>query len=106
MLDFCRLNTPLAVLPCATVSEMAAGKAWSIGDNELVGGGGGGVVDGGGGGVVDGGGGGVVEGGGGVVDGGGGGGGVVPAAVTVVVTGIRKRVDTPGPDSPMYTTPE
>ena len=86
------MNTPVAVLPFAAVSDRADGKAWSKGVNEPVGGGGGG-------GVVDGGGGGVVE-GGGVVDGGGGG-GVVPAAVTVVVTGMRKRVDTPGPDSPM-----
>jgi hypothetical protein len=63
-----------------------------------VGGGGGGVVDGGGGGgvVEGGGGGGVVE-----VGGGGGGGGVLPAAVTVAVTGMRHVVDTPGPDCPM-----
>ena len=102
MLDFCRLNTPVAVLPFAAVSDRADGKAWSKGVNEPVGGGGGGGVaaaGGGGGGVVDGGGGGVVEGGGGVVDGGGG--GVVPAAVTVVVTGMRRRVETPAPDSPM-----
>ena len=97
MLDFCRLNTPVAVLPFAAVSARADGKACSIGINEPVGGGGGGVVDGGGGG------GGVVD-GGGIVEGGGG--GVVPAAVTVVVTGMRKSVDTPGPDSPRYTTPE
>jgi hypothetical protein len=73
-----------------------------MGVSEPLGGGGGGVVEGGGGG-------GVVEGGGGggVVDGGGGGGvaegggGVVPAARTVVVTGIFNRVDVPPPDSPM-----
>ena len=97
MLDFCRLNTPVAVLPFAAVSDRADGKAWSKGVNDPVGGGGGGVVEcGGGGGVVDGGGGGVVE-GGGVVDGG----GVVPTAVTVVVTGMRQVVETPGPDCPI-----
>ena len=97
MLDFCRLNTPVAVLPFAAVSARADGKAWSKGVNDPVGGGGGGVVEGGGGGgVVDGGGGGVVE-GGGVVDGG----GVVPTAVTVVVTGMRQVVETPGPDCPI-----
>ena len=99
MLDFCRLNTPVTVLPFAAVSESAGGKACSMGVKEPVGGGG--VVEGGGGGVVEGGGGGgvVVEGGGGggVVEGG----GVVPAATTVVVIGIRKRVDTPAPDSPI-----
>ena len=99
MLDFCRLKTPDPLLPCGTVIESADGKACNMGVNELVaGGGGGGVVEGGGGG-------GVVEGGGGggvVVEGdGGGGGAVVPAAVTVVVTGMRYVVDTPGPDCPM-----
>ena len=100
MLDFCRLNTPVAVFPFAAVSESADGNAWSKGVNDPVGGGGGGVVAGGGGGGVVAGGGGVIEGGGGVVDGGGGG-GVVPAAVTVVVTGMRHVVDTPGPDCPI-----
>ncbi len=77
-------------MPFAAVSDSAAGNALSKGVNDPVGGGGGGVVDGGGGGV----------------GGGGGGGGVVPAAVTVVVTGMRQVVETPGPDCPMYTTPE
>ena len=98
VLDFCRLKTPDAVLPFAAVSESAEGKAWSMGVSEPVGGGGGGVVEGGGGG-------GVVEGGGGggvVLEGcGGGGGGVVLVAVTVVVTGIRQVVDTPGPACPI-----
>ena len=89
----------MAVFPFAAVSASADGNAWSKGVREPVGAGGGGVVDGGGGGVVAGGG-GVVEGGGGVVEGGGGG-GVVPAAVTVVVTGMRHVVDTPGPDCPI-----
>ena len=102
MPDFCRLNTPEAVLPFAAVSESAGGKACSMGVKEPVGGGGGGVVvEGGGGGVVDGGGGGGVMleggGGGGMVEGG----GVVPAAMTVVVIGIRKSVETPSPDSPI-----
>ena len=66
---------PDTVVPCAAVRESADGNAWSNGVNELVGGGGGGVVDGGG--------------GGGVVDGGGGGGVVVPVAVTASDTGIR-----------------
>jgi len=97
----------VAVFPFAAVSDSAAGNALSKGVNDPVGGGGGGVVDGGGGGVVaGGGGGGVVDGGGGGVVEGGGGGGVVPAAVTVVVTGMRQVVETPGPDCPMYTTPE
>ena len=94
VLDFCRLKTPDAVLPFAAVSESADGKAWSMGVNEPVGGGGGGgVVEGGGGGVVDGGGGGgvVLEGGGG------GGGGVVPVAVTLSATGMRKVCDPLGP---------
>ena len=94
VLDFCRLKTPDAVVPFAAVSESADGKAWSMGVNEPVGGGGGGgVVEGGGGGVVDGGGGGgvVLEGGGG------GGGGVVPVAVTLSATGMRKVCDPLGP---------
>jgi len=99
---------PVAVFPFAVVSDSADGNACSMGVKEPVGGGGGGVVEGGGGGgVVDGGGGGgVVEGGGGGVVDGGGGGGVVPAAVTVVVTGMRQVVETPGPDCPIYITPE
>ena len=97
MLDFWRLKTPDPVLPFGTVIESADGKAWSKGVNEPVGGGGGGVVEGGGGGgVVEGGGGGVV-----LEGGGGGGGGVVLVAVTVVVTGIRQVVDTPGPACPI-----
>ena len=94
VLDFCRLKTPDAVVPFAAVSESADGKAWSMGVNEPVGGGGGGgVVEGGGGGVVEGGGGGgvVLEGGGG------GGGGVVPVAVTLSATGMRKVCDPLGP---------
>lgn len=82
------MKMPDTVVPCAAVRESADGNAWSNGVNELVGGGGGGVVDGGGGGGVVDGGGGVVE-GGGVVDGGGGGGVVVPVAVTASDTGIR-----------------
>ena len=101
MLDFCKLKTPLAVLPFTALIDSPEGNACKSGVSDPVGGGGGGVA--GGGGVVDGGGGGgVVDGGGGVVEGGGGGGGgVVPAAVTVAVTGMRQVVDTPGPDCPM-----
>lgn len=89
---------PLAVPPLAADKDKAAGKACNNGLKDPLGGGGGGVVDGGGGGgvVEGGGGGGVVE-----VGGGGGGGGVLPAAVTVAVTGMRHVVDTPGPDCPM-----
>ena len=96
MLDFCRLNTPVAVFPFAAVSESADGNAWSKGVNDPVGGGGGGVVAGGGGGGVVAGGGGVVEGGGGVVDGGGGG-VALPLARTVRDTGIRNVCDPLGP---------
>ena len=94
VLDFCKLKIPDTVFPFAVLSESADGKAWSMGVNEPVGGGGGGgVVEGGGGGVVDGGGGGgvVLEGGGG------GGGGVVPVAVTLSATGMRKVCDPLGP---------
>ena len=87
------MKIPDAVAPLGADSERAAGKAWSNGFSEPLGGGGG-VVAGGGGVVEGGGGGGVVEGGGGGVEGG----GVLPAAVTVAVTGIRQVVDTPGPD--------
>jgi hypothetical protein len=97
VLDFCKLKIPDTVFPFAVLSESAEGKAWSMGVSEPVGGGGGGVVEGGGGGgVVEGGGGGVV-----LEGGGGGGGGVVLVAVTVVVTGIRQVVDTPGPACPI-----
>ena len=81
------------MLPFGTVIESADGKAWSKGVNEPVGGGGGGVVEGGGGGgVVEGGGGGVV-----LEGGGGGGGGVVPVAVTLSATGMRRVCDPLGP---------
>ena len=85
------MKTLDAVVPFAAVSERADGNALSNGVNEPVDGGG--VVEGGGGGVVDGGGGGgvVLEGGGG------GGGGVVPVAVTLSATGMRKVCDPLGP---------
>ena len=89
------MNIPVAVLPFATVSDRADGKAWSKGVNEPVGAGGGGVVDGGGGGVVAGG------GGGGVVEGGGGGGVALPLARTESETGIRNVCDPLGPLSTM-----
>lgn len=82
------MKIPEAVFPITAVSDKADGKARSMGVSELVGGGGGGVVDGGDGGVVDG--------GGGVVEGGGGG-EVVPVAVTASDTGIRKSCEPLGP---------
>lgn len=99
VLDFCKLNIPVAVLPFATVSERADGKAWSKGVKEPVGAGGGGVAAGGEGGVVEGGG-GVVDGGGGVVEGGGGG-VALPLARTESETGIRRVCDPLGPLSTM-----
>ena len=98
MLDFCKLNTPVAVPPLEADKDNAAGNACSNGRNDPVGAGGGGVAAGGDGGVAAGGGGGVAAGGGVVAGGGGGGGGVELAAVTVAVTGIRQVVETPGPD--------
>ncbi len=92
MLDFCKLKMPDTVFPFAVLSDSADGNAWSSGVKEPVGGGGGGVV------VEGGGGGGVVDGGGGVVEvGGGGGGGVVPVAVTLSATGMRRVCDPLGP---------
>mgnify|MGYP007125613753 CR=1 FL=1 len=94
VLDFCKLKMPDTVFPFAVLSDSADGNALSNGVKEPLGGGGGGVVveGGGGGGVVDGG------GGGGVVEvGGGGGGGVVPVAVTLSATGMRRVCEPLGP---------
>jgi len=46
VLDFCRLKTPVAVLPFAAVSDSPAGNACSKGVSDPVGAGGGGVVEG------------------------------------------------------------
>ena len=75
MLDFCKLKMPDTVFPFAVLSDSADGNAWSSGVKEPVGGGGGGVV----------------------VEGGGGGGGVVPVAVTLSATGMRRVCDPLGP---------
>ena len=93
------MKIPVAVEPFGTVRETTDGNACSMGVSEPLGGGGGGVA--GGGGVVEGGGGGVVDGGGGGVVEGGGGGEVVPVAVIVRDTGMRRVCDPLGPLSLM-----
>ena len=44
VLDFCKLKIPDTVFPFAVLSESADGKAWSMGVNEPVGGGGSGTI--------------------------------------------------------------